>query len=619
VVPLFTYPDALPPDKPAMVAIADNWEADTLNVDLLSVIARLRLPSVAGNDLDATVDMTGIIHDSGPLKLHDENLRIDSITGTPAVANYSVTNSILSINYITPPTPGDTVALHIVYHAPNITDIGDVGYHSTSDIDFSFNEPFGARRWLPIHDTPSDKFQWSVAITPPAGWIAVSNGIRHVEGTIPVATSHPVNAYLAAFTSANFLTWDTTAITAQGTHVALRYYARPAYEPLALPDWLNTPRMIAVFSALYGDYPYPNDGYGMVEAPIMGGGGAMEHLAMSTIGTGILTGDRRNELVYAHELSHQWFGDAVTPMAFKDVWLNEGFANFSEGLYLEGTGDSVGAVEHRSAQANAYFIEARTSLVPLDNPALDNLFSATVYDKGALVLQMTRKRFGDSTFFARLQQYFANNQTHPVTSADFIYAMSDGGLDASATGFLHEWIEEPGHPILQWSAISIPGGARVLLHQIQTAHIFTTGLPLWFQNGNVIVERELMQQAQEFDLPGMSPDSVQLVWHDDALYEVQRIPDTTVRGVVAGATVTSYPNPGHGQVKVKISLSIPGVSDGNLKLYDILGRQVYATRLAKLGTGQRLVVPVLPHLAAGTYFWKLDAGKATTVKQIVIE
>ena len=116
--------------------------------------------------------------------------------------------------------------------------------------------------------------------------------------------------------------------------------------------------------------------------------------------------------VYSHELSHHWFGDAVSPETWKDIWLNEGFASYCEALYKEHVG---GAGALRSTMMSKY---QNNFYGTVYNPK--DLFSRTVYDKGAWVLHMLRHEVGDSTFFDILRNYYQTYKYKNASTKDFV-------------------------------------------------------------------------------------------------------------------------------------------------------------------------------------------------------
>ena len=117
-----------------------------------------------------------------------------------------------------------------------------------------------------------------------------------------------------------------------------------------------------------------------------------------------------DEATLAHELSHQWFGDAVTLRAWPDIWLHEGFATFAEWLWREHTGQKSAAQRFKELYSTR---ASDTSFwtPPPGNPGdAAHLFDGTIYDRGGMTLQALREKIGDATFFRLLRDWYAQHQ-----------------------------------------------------------------------------------------------------------------------------------------------------------------------------------------------------------------
>jgi aminopeptidase N len=195
--------------------------------------------------------------------------------------------------------------------------------------------------------------------------------------------------------------------------------------------------MLAYFSEIFG--PYPFDVYGSL---VMNTefGSALENQTLSTFGIDMIDVEdvEYTELTVAHELAHQWFGDSVSVADWSDIWLNEGFATYSEGLWVE-------HLHGREALDDwVRFHYSDVTGRPLDfpapgNPPANDLFNEGVYDRGGLTLHALRLEVGDEAFFKILKTYFERYKDGNATTDDFIAVAEEvGGKDL--TEFFDSWL-----------------------------------------------------------------------------------------------------------------------------------------------------------------------------------
>ena len=224
--------------------------------------------------------------------------------------------------------------------------------------------------------------------------------------------------------------------------------------------------MIEVYAELFGEYPFIDDKYGIYNAPF---GGGMEHQTMTAQGG---VGYAFNEYLTAHELSHMWWGDMITCETWNHVWLNEGFASYTEALWAEHKPGSSGLAALKSYMAtmkytgggSVYVTEAEVGNV-------SSIFDGnTSYDKGAWVLHMLRHVLGDENFYDALATYRAGFEFGAATTEDFQAICEDFYPGGHLDWFFQEWIYGQRAPAYQWGwdAVEVGGQDYVLISIDQT-------------------------------------------------------------------------------------------------------------------------------------------------------
>ncbi len=315
---------------------------------------------------------------------------------------------------------------------------------------YTLSEPDYAPSWWPCKDLTTDKSTFEMLITVPSELTAVSNGtlqeIRKEdsgESTFYWKTSYPITTYLVSLAIGKYDKWTDIYNSHDGsTHMPVEYYSYPSYTDKARIDWKNTVNMIDFFSGAFGEYPFINEKYGMAMFGWISG--AMEHQTITSMGYTLVSGSGRNDNVVAHELVHQWFGDAVSPKSWKDIWLNEGFATYGEALWQEHTGGKESYISYLKKEDLGYFQGT------VYNPE-GFLFGTTVYNKGAWCLHMLRGVVGDSVFFEIVKTYYERFKYKNADTWDFKDVCQEvSGTDL--TYFFNQWIfNGKGRPDYKYS------------------------------------------------------------------------------------------------------------------------------------------------------------------------
>jgi aminopeptidase N len=315
------------------------------------------------------------------------------------------------------------------------------GWVSFADGAFVANEPDGASTWFPVNDSPYDKATYDFRITVPRGTVAVANGdlrgsrTRKGWTTFRWSVDEPMASYLAMAASGDYeLTKSRTSsglsiINAVDTDLTAAQRA-DVRATLALQ-----PEMIAYFSRLFG--PYPFSSFGAVVDDDEDAGYALENQTRP-----IYSGPP-SEGTVAHELAHQWYGDSVTPKRWRDIWLNEGFATYSEWLWTTRRGgDSV------QAQFDSAYSRPATSpfwQLRVGDPGAEELFNGAIYDRGAMTLHALRLEIGDEAFFRVLRAWAQRNRYGVVSTADLV-RLSERIAGEQLDDLFDTWLYTAGKP-----------------------------------------------------------------------------------------------------------------------------------------------------------------------------
>jgi aminopeptidase N len=221
--------------------------------------------------------------------------------------------------------------------------------------------------------------------------------------------------------------------------------------------------MVNTFEKRFGKYPFEKVGY--VITPI----GSMEHETMISYDSALVknyySAQDTVNIVAAHELSHQWFGDMVTCRDFRDTWLNEGFATFCESLWHEELFGFNNALDYLTSKASDYINYIANSnsqyfegLFPIyDYPRTppSSNYPGTIYYKGSVVLGMLRYELGDSLFFKGLLEYL-NRYKFGVATTDSLRSVLEGVCGKPLDWFFNQWIYQKGWPKLSVEVDRLP-------------------------------------------------------------------------------------------------------------------------------------------------------------------
>ncbi|MEO1128950.1 MAG: M1 family aminopeptidase, partial [Planctomycetota bacterium] len=333
--------------------------------------------------------------------------------------------------------------------------------YTLSETDFAYT-------WWPTKDDNTDKATADLRFTVPSDLTVASNGLLQsntVAGpglrTFHFRTDYPTATYLFCFGLGKYGTQTNTYSWGTGS-MPVEYYVLETSNPSGvIPIWAVCEDMLGVFEPLLGPYPFRDEKYGMYQ---FGFGGGMEHQTMTGQGT-------LSESVTAHELGHQWFGDKITCATWNHIWLNEGFATYTEALWYEYEFGSSNKAALRNAMLNRTPSNVNDTVYVSDTSNISRIFNYDLsYLKGGWVVHMLRHVLGDAEFFQMLADYQAAHAYGAATTED-LQAVAETIYGDQLDWFFDQWIYQPGAPSYRSAVTTHTAGgqiwAEIYLQQVQ--------------------------------------------------------------------------------------------------------------------------------------------------------
>lgn len=429
----------------------------------LQVGLTLDQPRVAGTvtiDFETLAEVDAVMIDAF------ENLQINAVRFDGAAREFVRARRSLTLNFASPLPANRRFAIAIDYEGDptsGTTEIAMLTARHGTGIDnapviATLSEPYGSPSWWPCVDNPSDKATAEIEATVPERFVVASNGT--LTGTEPAGgdkvtyfwrEDYPIATYLVSVAITNYEKFEDSYTSLDGTKtMPLVYYVYPEHLQRARQKFGVTSKAMEIFAPLFGEYPFLDEKYGMAEFPWTG---AMEHQTMTSMGAGIISSETNTgRSIIAHELAHHWWGDLVTMKTWDDIWLNEGFATYSEVLFFERFLNlAPGEIMKESYDDNK--VDGRLAgTVYAEN--IRNPFDDTgaIYGKGAWVLHMLRHVLGDQKFFDALKLYARRFAFSNASTADFRQVCEELH-GAPLDWFFQQWVYAPGRPVYKTSTV----------------------------------------------------------------------------------------------------------------------------------------------------------------------
>lgn len=482
---------------------------------------------------------------------------------------------------------------------------------------YSLSEPYDAMGWFPVKQDLTDKADSSwVYVTVPDNLMAGSNGLLTDTTDMGNSTTryewkskYPIDYYLISVAIGNYQDYSFYCYP-EGTDSVLVQnfiYDSPYYFSYYEDEILRTGEMIEVQSDYFGLYPHHAEKYGHCVVELNGG---MEHQTMTSLG-----GFRFN--LVAHELGHSWFGNYITCATWQDIWINEGFAVYSEYLTSQAMrteSASQAWLEQNALDAKNY--DDGSVYVPFGELSdVERIFDYYLtYKKGGMLVHMIRYLLGDEMFFDVLQSHLDIHGDSVATGEDFKSVLEDvSGMEFDA--FFDQWYYGEGYPIynIEW----YQGNDTVYVNTIQEgscpqAPLFT--IPpeymLYFENGDSL---KVQLPQDDYSVINKIPENriVDSLVFDPNLWLMQ---ENTVQQVSSIPTekieCSVYPNPTNSQLYVK---------PGKYGIYKLTISDIHGNTVKEISFTSHSIMMDLSALSRGVYILRIFTGEnAFKTEKLVI-
>jgi len=314
---------------------------------------------------------------------------------------------------------------------------------------FGDNWPNRAHNWIPCVDEPADKATVDFVVTAPDHYQVVANGLKVSETALPgsLKLTHWKESTVLP-TKVMVIGVADFAIDHPGDVKGIPVYTYVFAEnkEVGFNGYAVAKEILAYYIDKFGPYAYEK--LANVQSKTIFGG--MENASCIFYFENSV-GDKGIEELMAHEIAHQWFGDAASEKNFSHLWLSEGFATYMTNVYLESKyGEDIFKDRLEKDRKKVFQFEKDRNTPIVDTTAKGNymeLLNANSYEKGSWVLHMLRRKLGDETFFKGIRAYYAKYDGGNANTDD-LRAVMEQASGQNLEQFFKQWVYTPGHPQL---------------------------------------------------------------------------------------------------------------------------------------------------------------------------
>jgi len=423
----------------------------------------------------------------------------------------------------------------------------------------------------------------------------------------------PIDYYLISLSVAKYVDYTIYAHpvgTADSVMIQNYVYDNPNTLPYFKNFIDSTAQMIELYSSLFGMYPYINEKYGHCMAPLSGG---MEHQTMTTLG--FFTFD-----LVCHELAHQWFGDHVTCKSWSDIWINEGFASYSEYLahqYLRSWANAQSAME--DVHNNVLSSTGGSVYVPFSETNNENrIFDGRLsYDKGSAIIHNIRFELQDDSVFFKTLKDFQDIYGDTTAGGDDFKALLEANSSLDFTDFFNQWYYGEGYPAYSIEWLNTNDTLYFTSTQITSTSTITLfkmlmEYKLLSPDGDTLIKVYQTNNVNNFKIPTHKNITGMVVDPNNWVLNIVGSITQGIQDINNPVYFTAYPNPCNNSLNIFMS-KIP--SDKIfIEIFDVYGKKISEQN----ETSQNITINTIG-LSSGFYMLKVSDGNNSLAKRFIKE
>ncbi|MBI3111625.1 MAG: M1 family metallopeptidase [Ignavibacteriales bacterium] len=314
----------------------------------------------------------------------------------------------------------------------------------------------GASLWWPNKDHQSDEpDSMLLSVTVPVGLTNVSNGRLRATTELPGGwtrfdwfISYPINSYNVTINIGKFVHFGEVFEGAE--KLTLDYYVKPYNLEKAKEQFKQVKPMMECYEKHFGPYPFPRDGYKLVESPHLG----MEHQSAVAYGNNYVQGYRgtgsseagvKFDFIIIHETAHEWWGNSVTSRDIADMWIHESFGAYAEAVYVECLFGYEEAMKYVNGKKPN--VQNRAPIIGTYN--VHKRGAGDMYDKGQLVLNTLRHVIDNDNLWWEIIKGLAVDFRHSIVTAEDLFATINKKTGRDYGYFFEQYLKKTKIPVLE--------------------------------------------------------------------------------------------------------------------------------------------------------------------------